>query len=185
MAHRCRAAGAAIALLSLGLFATACSSGGSGPGVARLGTPSANPSASAGGSASPVAYSQCMRSHGVPDFPDPDSQGRLSIKAGPGSDLDPTSPKFTAAQKACESLMPKPNASQQAQAYAAQLKFSQCMRAHGVPDFPDPQPDGGMRVQMKKGTDMDPVSPQFKSAQKACQNLAPGLGGTTTGGGGS
>jgi hypothetical protein len=48
-----------------------------------------------------------MRAHGLADFPDPSSQG-LQIGGGPGSDLNPGSPRFQAAQKACRSLMPGP-----------------------------------------------------------------------------
>jgi hypothetical protein len=56
-----------------------------------------------------LAFAQCMRAHGLPDFPDPtfDSNGGgISINAGGASDLDPNSPTFQAAQKACESKLP-------------------------------------------------------------------------------
>jgi len=57
-----------------------------------------------------VAYSQCMRDNGVADFPDPvrDSNGgvSMSLGGGPGSDLDPNSPTFKAAQTACASKLP-------------------------------------------------------------------------------
>lgn len=58
-----------------------------------------------------LQYSVCMRSHGITDFPDPQStNGRVgfSIKAGPGSDLDPNDPQFQAAQKACQKFLPGP-----------------------------------------------------------------------------
>ena len=58
-----------------------------------------------------LQYSKCMRSHGITDFPDPQSSnGRVgfSITAGPGSDLNPNNPQFQAAQKACETLLPGP-----------------------------------------------------------------------------
>jgi hypothetical protein len=117
-----------------------------------------------------------MRAHGVPDFPDPVGNS-LQIKGGPGSDLDPNSPQFVAAQKACQSLQPgggqggTVSAAQQAEA----LKYSACMRSHGVPNFPDPTFSGG-GVQLKV-TNIDPNSPQFVAAQKACQSLQPGRGG--------
>ena len=41
-----------------------------------------------------IAYSDCMRSHGVPDFPDPDSQGDIVIKSGMGAELNPSLPAF-------------------------------------------------------------------------------------------
>jgi hypothetical protein len=51
------------------------------------------------------------------------------------------------------------------------------MRTHGVPNFPDPTfSDGGVRMKLKAGgaNGIDPESPQFRAAQKACQSIAPG-----------
>ena len=48
----------------------------------------------------------CMRAHGIKDFPDPTSDGRISISASPGSDLNPNNPLFQTAQNACASLLP-------------------------------------------------------------------------------
>jgi len=45
-------------------------------------------------------FSQCMRSNGISDFPDPTSNG-LSIRIQPGSDLDPNNPTFQRASKVC------------------------------------------------------------------------------------
>jgi hypothetical protein len=117
-----------------------------------------------------------MRAHGVPDFPDPVGNS-LQLKGGPNSDLDPNSPKFTAASKACQALAPSGaggtvSAAQRAEA----LKFSACMRDNGVPNFPDPIFSGG-GVQLKM-PNIDPNSPQFVAAQKACRSLQP-LGGQT------
>jgi hypothetical protein len=52
-----------------------------------------------------LAFSKCMRAHGIKDFPDPSNDG-LSLKGGPGSDLDPANPQFQAAQKACQGNLP-------------------------------------------------------------------------------
>jgi hypothetical protein len=189
----------AAAAACLVLVTTGCSKSSAGPSVAALTTPTAAASASsaaasapggsaaasaAPGSSSPpkgeaglLAYSQCMRSHGVPDFPDPVGNA-LQLKAGPGSDLDPMSPKFVAAATACKSLQPggglggRVNAAQQANA----LKYSACMRQNGVPNFPDPVfSNGGAQLKI---TNIDPNSPQFLAAQKACQSLQP-IGGQT------
>lgn len=155
--------------------AAGCSSGSGSPGVASLGgSSSPNDSPSGSSSADPIAYSQCMRAHGVPDFPDPDAQGRLDIHVGPGSDLNPNSPTFKAAQQACQSLQPTVSAQQQQQNYQALLKFSACMREHGIKDFPDPQPDGKMRISAGPGSDLSPNSPAFQAAQRACQKYMPG-----------
>jgi len=159
---------------AVGALALAAGCGGSnGPAVAALGSPA--PSSSATSSASPVAYSQCMRSHGISDFPDPNSEGQLQIQITPGSDLDPNNPQFKSAQQACQSLQPQPSAQQRQQNQAQLLKFSQCMRAHGISDFPDPS-DGGLRIHSTGGanSDLDPNNPQFQAAQKACQKYQPG-----------
>jgi hypothetical protein len=181
----------ATAAACLVLLTTGCSKSSRGPSVAALTTPSAAASSAGGAAASPapgsssppkgeaglLAYSQCMRSHGVPDFPDPVGNS-LQLRASQGSDLDPTSPQFVAAQKACKSLQPggatggKVSAADQANA----LKYSACMRQNGEPDFPDPVfSNGGAQLKI---TNIDPNSPQFTAAQKACQSLQP-IGGQT------
>ncbi len=72
-----------------------------------------------------------------------------------------------------------PSPAQQAQMQAQALKFSACMRSHGVPSFPDPQFSGGhvgIRIQGGPGTGLDPRSPIFQAAQKACSAEVPGFG---------
>jgi len=81
-----------------------------------------------------------MRANGVPDFPDPDASGGFEFPEGGG--VDPSSPTFKAAQAKCQKFMgPGPGSGPppSAQAVAKMLKISQCMRRHGVPDFPDPR----------------------------------------------
>jgi hypothetical protein len=124
-----------------------------------------------------VAFAQCMRSHGVPDFPEP-SEGKLIIKGTSKNGLNPGSPQFQAAMKACRSLAPAPKLSpQQTAAMQAQaLKFSKCMRSHGVPNFPDPKFEGGgVRISLHAGPGgLNPQAPQFQAAQKACRGDLPG-----------
>jgi hypothetical protein len=48
------------------------------------------------------------------------------------------------------------------------LKYSQCMRSHGISDFPDPSPSGGQMINPAKNADVDPTNPLFQKAQKAC-----------------
>jgi hypothetical protein len=124
-----------------------------------------------------------MRAHGVADFPDPNSKGQLTINntGGPGSsDLDPNNAQFQAAHKACKSLLPAPGPAQQASRRADALKFAKCMRDHGITDFPDPNASGGLEIKGTPSGDLDPSSPQFQSAQKACKHLLPGSGKTKT-----
>lgn len=178
--------GVAAACAAVGALA-ACGSSASTNTVASLGSSTARSAtvAPAGGSAGPsaannaklVKYSQCMRSHGVPGFPDPQG-GRLMIQVHKGSGsstLDPDSPQFKAASQACKSLAPAGLGSGQSvspQMQAQALKFSRCMRSHGVPSFPDPSFSGGaVRIQAK-GTNLN--SPAVKRAQQACGSLMAG-----------
>ena len=81
-----------------------------------------------------VKFAQCMRAHGVPHFPDPDTKGATNF----GVDVSPE--VFTKAAEACKDLAPpgalssKRTPKQQSGA----LEFAACIRSHGVKDFPDP-----------------------------------------------
>jgi hypothetical protein len=55
------------------------------------------------------------------------------------------------------------------------LRFADCMRANGVPNFPDPQGGGG-GIQIPAGSGINPQSPAFQAAQKTCFKLLPGGG---------
>ncbi len=91
-----------------------------------------------------VTFAECMRSNGVSQFPDP-GPGKVTLDAiVNGSSLNPNSPQFEQAISACKDLEPagfmgSKRSSQQQQ---AGLAFAQCIRDNGVPDFPDPLPDG-------------------------------------------
>ena len=84
-----------------------------------------------------IAFSKCMRAHGVTNFPDPTGHG---INIG-GTGIDPRSPAFQAAQKVCFKLLPGGGPQSHA-ASAQQIKqadrTAQCMRAHGITGYPDP-----------------------------------------------
>lgn len=170
----------AAGVLSSAAVAAGCGGGSGGPGVAGAGASTGAARSASGGSSkgSALAFSQCMRSHGIRDFPDPNSSGQLQVSAGPGSDLDPNNPQFAAAQQACRSLSPKPptGGSDQRRVAAAMLRFARCMRAHGITDFPDPQSNGDLGVKVQPGSDLNPRSPQFQSAQTACHSDLPGGG---------
>ncbi len=110
-----------------------------------------------------IAYSQCMRSHGVPDFPDPNKQGYLVI------DLDPSAPAFQSAQKACGPLPSSVTRAQEDQEFSKSLKAAACMRANGVPNMPDPKLVGPARdptIRLPLGN--LPGSPAFQRAAKKC-----------------
>lgn len=52
-----------------------------------------------------LKYSKCMRDNGIKSFPDPSADGTLQIQNEMGGELDPTNPKYQAAEKACEKYM--------------------------------------------------------------------------------
>jgi hypothetical protein len=197
--RRLRWAALAAALISISLPLAACGGGSpaSSPGVAGSDSPSkTSTQAGSGGSQkkSALAFSKCMRAHGIVDFPDPNSNGQIQLGLKPGSkDLTPDSPRFQEAQQACGSLMPGPSASEQRAQYAQTLEFAKCMRAHGVSNFPDPQPpsaNGAPQVQSQKGPSEqgsmpDPNSSQFQSAQESCKQYQPGGTSFNSGSGGS
>jgi hypothetical protein len=154
------------------VLATACAGGTNGPGVAGQGgssTPSASPSGDPRDAE--LAYSQCMREHGLSDFPDPQPGGGIAIQVKPGSDLDPNDPQFKTADDACRSLLPAPSKEEQEQEFADLLRFAKCMREHGITDFPDPKPGEGISISTDQGSDLDPNNPQFQAAKKACGGL--------------
>ena len=163
--------------------------GSSSPGVAHVGTTSSSSGPSGSSGAAPesgetsagaqqkmVKFAQCMRTHGEPEFPEP-TEGHIQIHSQNGHGPNPESSQFQAAEKACSKYAPSkvvPSPAQQAKLQESALKFSECMRHHGVPNFPDPKfssSGGGVRVSLKAGLDLS--SPQFEAAQKACQSNLP------------
>ncbi len=125
---------AALALIAAVTLISAC--GSSAPGKTR------NSTAASAGRA--VKFARCMRSNGVSAFPDPKS-GSFTIDAiANGSSLNTSSPAFTQALSACKDLEPSgfTGNGRSSQQQAEALKFARCVRANGVPDFPDPTPNG-------------------------------------------
>jgi hypothetical protein len=82
-----------------------------------------------------VKFSECIRSHGVPHFPDPDAKGEYTFG------IDVSQEVWTKAVAACKALQPPGSLSgkRTAKQQSTALKFAQCMRDNGVKDFPDPQ----------------------------------------------
>jgi hypothetical protein len=118
-----------------------------------------------------------MRSHGLPDFPDPGANGGIQVSTGPGGGaMGANSPQYASAFAACKSLMPALQARGGGPDRGQMLKYAQCMRAQGIKDFPDPDPQGGL-VLSGRG-DLDPSSPLFQKAQGACKQFQPGGGGS-------
>jgi hypothetical protein len=163
------------------LIATAAVLAASAMGVVACGGGGGGGTSTTAARDAAVKYSQCMRQHGVANFPDPQPDGGMLLKAGPGTGINPESPQFKAAQKACQKLSPKAGAhfdrARAQQMQEAALKFAQCMRSHGV-DFPDPKfEDGGAKMTFG-GPGINPNDPKFKAAQQACaKSLPKGPGG--------
>ncbi|TDB89766.1 hypothetical protein E1264_07160 [Actinomadura sp. KC216] len=173
---RRRRAYAALALLPvLALGPLGCGSEGTGAG--------------SGGTAKAVSdqqkmrdFAKCMRDNGV-DMDDPGGDGEITIRhSEPPGKAKGAGPKVDnevdAAQKKCRHLMPnggkpeKPKPEEIAKLRA----YAKCMRDNGVSKFPDPKPDGSMLLKAGKGTGIDPQSPEFKDAQKACAKFQPERG---------
>lgn len=107
-----------------------------------------------------LRFAACMRSHGVANFADPASNGQ-----GPSVRVDKRSPAFRTAQRACRTLQAELADVKPGKSRARQLRNAECMRAHGVPDYPDPLPGGGFRIPSTINTQ----SPAFIAASKACE----------------
>jgi hypothetical protein len=91
-----------------------------------------------------VKFAECMRTNGVNEFPDPDASGQLTIDGvANNSSVDPNSAAFKQALSTCKDLEPSGFTGQKRspQEQANALRFAQCIRDHGVKDFPDPAPD--------------------------------------------
>ena len=148
-----------------------------GLGVAACGS-SAKPKSDASSSYSQdVRYADCMRSHGVANFPDPAPGGGFPLRT---SNVNLASPAFGSAQKACAKLQPggsTPPRITGEQPYQMAAK-ARCIREHGFPDFPDPafaSGGGGMVAP----ADWNPEAPASIKARKACADVGiaiPGWG---------
>jgi hypothetical protein len=184
-----RTLAAIIATAGLVLLAAACSSGSS----SSAGSGGSSHAGGSTNSPSGVAFSACMRSHGVPNYPDPDP----GQPPGDAPKVDPqrlgvSSSQFQAAQRACQDLLPFndevlsaeslrqceltgdcPQALVQ-QALTQLRVFTQCMRSHGVPNWPDPTTDSqgrpGFAISISQDG-FDPHSPQIKPKADECEHV--------------
>jgi len=174
-----RSVGWIVALLvTSSLLLAACGGSSNTPTVAGSGAPTKTTSSAKHSGGGALAYAACMRSHGLPNFPDPNSDGGFDGTGG----VSMSSPKYTSANQACQSDLGgghqiTPAMQKSIEAHA--LAFAQCMRSHGVPNYPDPKitfSGGGVSETSggPQGSGLDPQSPKFQSAQQACQNAKGG-----------
>jgi hypothetical protein len=167
----------ALAAITFAVTLTACGSSGK-----------SNTGSGSNGQVAGIKFADCMRSHGVPNFPDPSAGGGIQI--GSSSGINPKSPAFQSAQNACAKLMPGggPLRGKALESRRlALLKLAQCMRNHGVPTFPDPtatapQPGTGFGIAFGAPGAIIAVpqsliqSPAFNQAAASCNFPGPGRG---------
>jgi hypothetical protein len=158
--------------------------GGSSPGVANVSSTTSTSSSSSAGPPSEAQlqqlqrdatrFSHCMRSHGVPNFPDP----TVAPRAFKNAFLTQT-PAFRSADTACGHLLPPGHsnqapASSQAQTVAL-LAFARCLRGHGFPSFPDPTASGQLTHEMLAHAGIDLHDPAVVHAADACTGVTHGV----------
>jgi hypothetical protein len=182
-----RIAAALSGLVAIGTLASGCGSGSTGSHVAQLGSTTSatnnSPSTGSGGASTvgeattsqALAYAHCMRSHGVPSFPDPNSSGSIpKTQVGTARQSDPS--RFDSADTACRHLLPRGGGNgetpaQIQQDYISFRKFARCMRSHGVSNWPDPtnrSPTDHRPNFNLQGIGLDGNSPQLKSKAQQC-----------------
>jgi hypothetical protein len=163
-------AGSVFAVAAFALLAAGCGGGGS-PGVANVASSTtANTTTTQTGL---DAFANCMRSHGLSNFPDPDSTGEIpKIQVVATAQANPH--KFNAAQTACIHLAPngslgrQETAQQKRTQLADELSFARCMRTHGVARFPDPTAQGQLSVEMVQAQGIDVHAPTVLHVVQAC-----------------
>ena len=126
-------------------------------------------------------YAECMRSHGVPEFPNPqivNKPGEHGIHQAVPQGVG-TSPQFRSAQRDCKGILPSPenggaaNAAEQHEHAQAILAFARCLRSHGVPDFPDPSTQGQLTLTTIRAAGVDLLAPSFLIAGQGLHRRGP------------
>jgi len=166
--RQARVAAVIAATAAAALLAAAC--GGSPSSAGSGGSPNAGGSANS----QAVAYSRCVRSHGVPGFPDPGSNGQIPKPAVLRALRGVSDSRAKAATNACASLNPAGQGGPTLTAQEQQdyLRAAACMRSHGFTSFPDPTFPGG-RVNLSIPSSIDTRSRQFTQAAQTCTKLIP------------
>lgn len=121
-----------------------------------------------------VRFSACMRSHGVPDFPDPTSPHLFKSTLA-----DDHSPALQSAEAACRHLLPSrgpgQNSAPSHAQVAAELAFARCIRSHGFPAFPDPTSAGELSHEMLAAAGINIHLPAVVRAADGCVGVTHGL----------
>jgi len=175
-----KARGGARRQLAATLIALGCAAA-----IGACGSTGASGNHAASGYAQELTFSECMRGHGVPSYPDPIAGGGWNLR---GSGISQSSPAYQDAWGTCRTRLPRggpppgPSEQQKQQLVA----ISECMRHHGVSGFPDPVTGtppsntqdysifdgigvGANAVWLAVPTTIDANSPAFKQAASACK----------------
>ena len=159
-----------VAVAAFTLLAAGCGGGGS-PAVANVASSTTTTTTTT--QIGLGAFAGCMRSHGVPNFPDPDSTGEIpKIHVVAAAQANPHT--FNAAQTACIHLAPNGSLGRQQTAQQARtqladkLSFARCMRSHGVARFPDPTAQGELSIAMVQAQGIDVHTSALLHVVQAC-----------------
>jgi hypothetical protein len=156
---------------ALAMLAAGCGSG----------SPSHNdPQASKDPAQAAFAFAHCMRDHGVSGFPSPvvtSTGSQTTLKQMVPGNLV-SSPAFKSAQKACASLAPGPQNGSSSTSHGpgkqVLLAFAQCLRAHGISGFPDPNAQGELTQEMITAAGVNIHAPGFFSVARGCLSVTHG-----------
>jgi hypothetical protein len=163
------------------LLLAACSSGKAAPPIAHLTTSSAT-------SASPNdalhAAGECLRQHGLPNVPDPvvatdgPAKGKAildksALKADADGVVSQAITACSAAIAAANIFTSQSSSSISQDELQARLALARCIRAHGVPNFPDPNPTTG---DVSPPPGLNKNSPSILAAIQACPSQAQAAG---------
>jgi hypothetical protein len=121
-----------------------------------------------------VRFAGCMRSHGMPNFPDSPYEQKRALNSS-----NAQSPAVQSAETACAHLLahggqsqsPAPSRAQ----IAALLPFARCLRGHGFPRFPDPTSSGQLTHEMLAQAGINLHQPAVLEAADACVSVTHGV----------
>jgi hypothetical protein len=160
---------AVVAVAAFSLIAAGCG-GGSSTGVPSVASTAPAATTTTATQNGLLAFSQCMRSNGLPNFPDPQRFAGGNVKLTIHQ-VAAGSPHYQTAMNACSHLLPNRGSGSQETTrtqLADELSFARCMRSHGVARFPDPTAQGQLTVEMVEAQGIDVHSPAVLRVVRAC-----------------
>ena len=180
--YRARVSALITAMVVAGLCLAACG----GPPTPRVATGSTTTTGTVArsstqgntGATGLLAYSACVRSHGVPNYPDPTGSGGIPKETA--QQLGVGQSQLQAAQSDCAHLLPaggslsgQNNQTITVEQQQYYLKVSACMHSNGVTNFPEPSFYGGSVEFQGLGHLPGVDSLLFKHAFVICRKLIP------------